>query len=271
MKTQVNLGVVQETLLIPLLARAKELEQAEPIVIDRKSAEIIEAINYNFDKLSNAKNSLVGSCIRGMVIDNWVSNFLKQHPQGTVVEIGVGLNTRFERLDNGKARWFELDLPDVIQLRQEFFSQTSRRNFIAASVLSNDWNEQIKQTSTPPYMFVAEGVLMYFRKQQVRQLFDKLIKNFSDSYFGFDSISPLMVNNQQRHDSIKHMSANFDWSLSDIREIENWNSGYRMMEVVTFANLEAKFLRRFSLINRLLFKYIPLLRNTYRLSLFQLI
>ncbi|MEM9923810.1 MAG: hypothetical protein AAF915_08690 [Cyanobacteria bacterium P01_D01_bin.50] len=73
-----------------------------------------------------------------------------------------------------------------------------------------------------------------------------------------------------RHDSIKHMSANFDWSISDIREIQNWNSGYQMIEMVTFANLEAKFLRRFSLINRLLFKYVPLLRNTYRLALFQL-
>ncbi|MGF1677236.1 MAG: hypothetical protein ACFCUV_26645 [Rivularia sp. (in: cyanobacteria)] len=79
-----------------------------------------------------------------------------------------------------------------------------------------------------------------------------------------------MVKNQQHHDSIKRMSAKFDWSISDIREIQDWNSNYQVMEVVTFGNLEAKFLRRFSLINRLLFKYIPLLKNIYRLALFQL-
>ncbi|MEO1377349.1 MAG: class I SAM-dependent methyltransferase [Cyanobacteria bacterium J06635_10] len=270
MKTQINLGTIQETLLIPLLARARELEQAEPIVTDPKSLEIIQKLDYDFEKFSTSNNSLIGSCLRGMIIDNWVSNFLQQHPQGTVIEIGAGLNTRFERLDNGKLRWFDLDLPDVIHLRQKFFAETSRRQFISASVLDNDWIERVKETSTPPYMLVAEGVLMYLSEQQVKQLFDKLIENFYDSQFAFDSISPLMVKNQQYHDSIKHMSANFDWSISDISEIQNWNSGLMAIEIVTFANLEAKFLRRFSLINRLLFKYIPLLRNTYRLALFQL-
>lgn len=119
-------------------------------------------------------------------------------------------------------------------------------------------------------MFVTEAVVMYLSEQQVKKIFDKLIENFFDSKFAFDSISSLMLKNQQRHDSIKHMSANFDWSVSDIREIQNWNSGYRVMEVVTFANLEAKFLRGFSLLNRLLFKCIPPVRNTYSLSLFQL-
>ncbi len=68
-------------------------------------------------------------------------------------------------------------------------------------------------------MLVAKRVMMYFKEQHVRKLFDKLIKNFYGSCFAFDSISPLMVKNQQHHDSIKYMSANFDWSIPDIREI----------------------------------------------------
>ena len=107
MKNQINQGTIQETLLIPLLARAKELEQAEPIVTDPKSLEIIQKLDYDFEKFSTSNNSLVGSCLRGMIIDNWVSNFLQEHPQGTVIDIGAGLNTRFERLDNGKVRWFD--------------------------------------------------------------------------------------------------------------------------------------------------------------------
>lgn len=134
-KTKVDLGVIQETLLITLWVRAVELQQADPIICDLKSAKILEAINYNFDKFATANNSQIGTCLGGMILDNWVGTYLKQHPQGSVVEIGAGLNTRFERVDNGELRWFDLDLPDSMKLRKQFFKETERRKFITASAL----------------------------------------------------------------------------------------------------------------------------------------
>lgn len=68
--------------------------------MDSKSAEIFEAIDYNFDKFATAKNSQVGACLRGLIFDNWIRTYLQQQPQGVVVEIGAGLNTRFELVDN---------------------------------------------------------------------------------------------------------------------------------------------------------------------------
>jgi hypothetical protein len=70
--------------------------------------------------------------------------------------------------------------------------------------------KQLKEANTPPYKFVIEGLLMYLSEQQVKQLIDKLIEKIYDSRFAFGCPSPLMIKNQQRHDSIKHMSANFD-------------------------------------------------------------
>jgi O-methyltransferase involved in polyketide biosynthesis len=66
------------------------------------------------------------------MFDVLVADFLRDHPEGTVVEIGCGLNTRFERLDNGRVHWFDLDLPDSIELRQRFFSDSDRRTTLAA-------------------------------------------------------------------------------------------------------------------------------------------
>lgn len=63
-----------------------------------------------------------------------MADFLATHHTGTVVEIGTGLNTRHERVDNGQAHWFDLDLHDVIELRRAFFVNTPRRTMIAASV-----------------------------------------------------------------------------------------------------------------------------------------
>jgi O-methyltransferase involved in polyketide biosynthesis len=40
--------------------------------------------------------------LRTAGFDEWVKGFLSRHPEGTVVEIGAGLNTRFEtRGDRG--------------------------------------------------------------------------------------------------------------------------------------------------------------------------
>ena len=55
------------------------------------------------------------------------------------MELGTGLNTRFERVDNGSVHWIDLDLPDTIALRRRFFSDTERRRMIAASLLDEDW------------------------------------------------------------------------------------------------------------------------------------
>jgi O-methyltransferase involved in polyketide biosynthesis len=35
--------------------------------------------------------------LRTAIFDMWVRSFVAAHPNGTVVEIGTGLNTRFER------------------------------------------------------------------------------------------------------------------------------------------------------------------------------
>ena len=49
-KTKVHLGIIQETLLILLWARASELQAADPIIIVApKSSEIIAVNTYQFD------------------------------------------------------------------------------------------------------------------------------------------------------------------------------------------------------------------------------
>ncbi|WP_017651497.1 class I SAM-dependent methyltransferase [Fortiea contorta] len=268
-KTKVNLGIIQETLLITLWARATELQQSDPIIVDPKSAEILESIDYNFDKFANSQISQVGTCLRGMILDNWVRNYLEKYPQGMVIEIGAGLNTRFERVDNGQVRWFDLDLPDSMEMRSLFFQETERRQFITASALDTDWIERVKAAGTEPYMFVAEGVMMYLSEEQAQKLFANLLEHFPGSWFAFDSISPFMVKNQRYHDSIKHMSAKFNWGISDICQIQNWDNRYQVAEVFRFTDLPKKYLHRFSLIHRLL-SLIPVIRDSFRLALVKL-
>ncbi|MFD3335974.1 hypothetical protein ACFWV1_25470 [Streptomyces sp. NPDC058700] len=97
------LGAVQETLLIPLYGRAVEHHKKDAALRDERAAEIVAALSYDFGRF-NGLPSLVGTALRTVLFDRWVRAFLSTHPSGTNVEIGTGLNTRYERVDNGRAR-----------------------------------------------------------------------------------------------------------------------------------------------------------------------
>ncbi|MFD4529465.1 class I SAM-dependent methyltransferase [Streptomyces sp. NPDC058470] len=145
-----HLGTVQETLLIPLYGRAVENRNPDPALRDPRAEDIVASLDYDFARFDNLP-SLIGTVLRTSLFDRWAADLLTAHPTGTVVEIGVGLNTCHERLDNGQARWFDLDLPDVIDLRRTFFTDTPRRTMIAASVTDEAWTGAVK--SPGPYLF----------------------------------------------------------------------------------------------------------------------
>src|SRR5690606_40707144 len=96
------------------------------------------------------------ACLRTVMIDRWVLEFLRLHPGGTVVEIGTGLNTRFERVDNGALRWFDVDLPDSMRLRRRFFTDTRRRTMVEGAFGASDWLERVRSRHGGPYLFRSE-------------------------------------------------------------------------------------------------------------------
>ena len=137
-KVKVQLGTVQQTLFIPLAARARETRKKRPVLRDPKAVEIVESVDFDTAKYGRDWGG-ASTVLRTAIFDWWVGAFLAEHPAGTVVEIGTGLNTRFDRVDNGQVHWIDLDLPDTIELRRKFFADSGRRRMVAASVLDEDW------------------------------------------------------------------------------------------------------------------------------------
>jgi O-methyltransferase involved in polyketide biosynthesis len=248
----VQLGAVQETLLVTLWARAVETEKRRPIISDPKSVEIRDRINYDFSRFNSARASQFGVCVRSLQFDGWVRAFLREHPGGTVVEIGAGLNTRFERVDNGRVRWFDLDLPDSTALRRRFFAESERRTFLSASVFDADWLSTVKATSDGPVLLLAEGVFMYLPEQELRPLFSRLADAFPGASLAFDAMSSWWIENQQRHDAIKHMEARMQWGLDDVRDLLWWDSRFTIADSVVLGDVLHRFKRRIPLPYRVL-------------------
>jgi O-methyltransferase involved in polyketide biosynthesis len=183
------------------------------VLRDAKAVEIVDAIDFDYDKYGQNAGGVV-TVLRTAVFDMWVRHFLADHPNGTVVELGCGLNTRFERVDNGALHWVDVDLPDTIDLRRKFFTDTDRRTMIAASVLDASWQEEVAQRPGP-YFFVAEGVLVYLDEADVMRMLSGLAARFPGSSTAFDTYSRNMMEQQHKMADRKNIPARWAWSCDD--------------------------------------------------------
>ncbi|HEX5117684.1 MAG TPA: class I SAM-dependent methyltransferase [Pseudonocardiaceae bacterium] len=212
-KEQVQLGDVQHTLLITLSARAAETAKRRPVLRDPMAVSIVDSIGFDTDKYGSGWGDSV-AVIRTSIFDHWVRSFLVDHPQGTVVELGCGLNTRFERVDNGSVHWVDVDLPDVIELRRRFFADTDRRTAVAASVLDGSWLDVVVERPGP-YFFAAEGVLVYLPEDEMVAAMGSLARRFPGAFAAFDSYAPTMLRQQHSQADRKQMPAKWAWATND--------------------------------------------------------
>jgi O-methyltransferase involved in polyketide biosynthesis len=227
-ETKVELGLVQQTLFFPLLARAQETESKRPLLRDPKAVEMVRAIDFD-PATFNQSVARFMVVIRTMILDSWIRRFLAEHPNGTVVELGTGLNTRFERTDNGSVHWIDLDLPDTIELRRRFFHDTDRRRMLAASLLDEDWLAEVEGLPGP-YFFVSDGVLVYLREEDVTGALARIAARFPDSMLAFDTY-PLATFKFEHKMAAKRGVALWQWPCDDPRSLERL--GLRLLETAT--------------------------------------
>ncbi|MEU6483601.1 class I SAM-dependent methyltransferase [Streptomyces sp. NPDC046887] len=266
-----RLGDVQETLLIPLYGRAVETRKRRGMIDDPRAVEMVEAIDYDFAKWDGAR-SLPGSTLRTLLFDAWVAAFLRRHPGGTVVEVGTGLNTRFDRLDNGTVHWFDLDLPDVIALRREFFQDTDRRRMIAASVTDPSWLEDVRASAPGPYFIASEAVLLYLPQEEVRGVFEAVAERLPGAWLAAETASAHMIDTQDGHDVLAAMAARMRWRCDDPAEVTSW-APVELRESRTFASLPPAVRARLPLHYRLMVRAMAVLQRkdaeSYRFNLFR--
>ncbi len=210
----VELGTVQETALIPLWARAAESRRRRPIARDPAAVQAVERLDYGFDRFRHAHVTRIACVVRNVVIDDWVRAFLARHPDGAVIEVGVGLDTRSERLDNGQARWVEVDLPDVISLRGELFGQHERRIPVPVSVLEAGWATRARDAAGErPTLVLTEGMLIYLDEAEAFAVLRDVRDAFGGAELIFDTAGDFLVRHQRWNDSMRHVEAMYRWAV----------------------------------------------------------
>ncbi len=234
-KDEIALGSVQKTLLLPLWGRAAETRKNRPLLMDNTAVRIIDAINYDFTTIKNTVNPLIRTAwiARSIYFDDRIRAFLEKHPSGTIVNIGCGLDTTYDRIDNGTARWYELDFPDVIELRKQYIRPGDRRIFLAGSVLDDAWYDMISEKSNVLLLFA--GVIYYFAEDTVKSLFNTFGEKFGkcDILFDYASVKGMNMSNKRLLEkSGMDSEARLRWGIDDIFEIEKWDKAIKVLESI---------------------------------------
>jgi O-methyltransferase involved in polyketide biosynthesis len=231
-QVNINLGNVQKTLFLPLWGRAVETKKAKPWLVDETAVQIIDQMGYDFSQITQNLDALtkIGWIKRSLICDQVSREFLTSHPEGTIVNIGCGLDTSFERIDNGKLTWYDLDLADVIELRRKFIRENERRRFIAASFLEKEWlaNIQVKGN----VLFIAAGVFYYFQEHEIREFIIRLINAYPGSEMLFDVSSPIGIKiaNKKVIESFGLDERSYlTWGLASKRDLLAWDSRIRIV------------------------------------------
>ena len=281
----ISLGDVAATSLITLYCRALESQSKHPILNDPKAVELMQHFNPELITSENKlhrkmaqgkldRRLVVHIALRARRYDQYAKDFLEQSPNGVIVNIGCGFDTRFHRIDNGQADFYDLDFPDVIDVKRKFLTGSSRYHFIPSSVLNYDWMEPFFQQKARPMLFLAEGVFMYLHPAEVRALVLKLQSEFPGCELVAEVVNALwlakpfkrMVNLKLQREMHLGKDATFHFGIRDSQEMEAWNPGIKFLDDWSyFDEPEPKigWLR--------LFRYLECLRKTqwtvhYRLN-----
>ncbi|MHA6757835.1 class I SAM-dependent methyltransferase [Streptacidiphilus sp. PAMC 29251] len=189
---------VPETMLWTLHHRAAEARRPDTVLADPLAVELVEAVDFPFVERFGHPRAVLAQAIalRAACFDAVVREFLAVHPAGTVVSLGEGLETAFWRVDNGSVRWLTVDLPEPLALRRALLPQGPRQRTLAADARDPAWTAEVDRRHG--VLVLAQGLLMYLRPPEVRDLIAGCAEAFPGGALVFDAMPRLRTGPPRR-------------------------------------------------------------------------
>jgi O-methyltransferase involved in polyketide biosynthesis len=261
-----NLPGVAETLLLPLYIRARESQRPDAILKDQAVEDLIKGLDYDFSGFKFDKEDEVAIVLRVRQFDRYTRDFLIRNPNALVVHLGCGLDSRFERVDNGLVEWYDLDLPEVIELRRQLLGgERPRYHLLGCSMFDQPWLDELSALQPRPTLFLAEGVFMYLEEIQIKLFVLSLCKRFPGAELVFDGFSQLIVWANNRMLKRKKIAAHYSFALTNGKDLEGWGGDIHLLDEWRYFDCDEPRLR-----NVRWASHIPLLRKSSGIFRFRL-
>jgi len=255
-KEKIDISKISKTLLITIYARAIESQSENSTFKDPKSVEIVNKLDSYISKYNDPfyqrliKRNLPKSLsqlvvLRNKLFDKYVMDFTKNNPDGVIINIGCGLATRFFRVENGQISWYDLDFPEVIDIKKQFVQETDRYHFLATSVFNYEWIKRIDKNKK--ILLIGEGVFIFLNGKDVKDLLLKLQSEFPGCEIVFDVNNIHLVTWQKLLYKVffRHLNKNdltysdildYIWGIRNEYELEKINPGITFIDKRVYAD-----------------------------------
>ena len=190
-----------ETMLQSFYARAKYSRKKNAKFYDAKAIELVEKIDYDFSKAEKDSTMSDGVIARTIVFDELVKDFIDKNPDCTVVNIACGLDTRFYRMDNGRITWYNVDLPETIEVRDAIYNESGRVSTIGISATDPAWADKV--TKRGKMLFIIEGLSMYLTAEENAQMLSIIRDKFDNATVFMECLAKRWVNKEHTEKSIQ--------------------------------------------------------------------
>lgn len=263
-RLQPRLGLIQETLLLTLHAKALDAGRPSPILGDTLAAGLAGTIDYDFGKLKVKPSLVVSTALRTKKLDDVVRAYMAAHPGCVVLDLGCGLDTRVFRCDPPPGvDWYDIDFPEVVELRADCLP--TRSHLIGADLTDTDWITAIP--GDRPAVIVAEGLFPFMTGDSFQALTRALTGHFPSGELALNGYTRFAAWTMKYHPTIKALGVKAAQGFDDPHEPESWHAGLELVEeqFVTRAPETALFPQPLRALTRLMARSTALSRQGARI------
>lgn len=254
MKEKVNVTGVPETMIQTLYARAKESMKPNAKIKDDMAAEIVSQLDYDFSNADKDGAMSSGVIARTIVLDEMVGQYLTKHPKTVVVNIACGMDTRCYRMKGKYLRWYNVDLPETMEVRERFLTEDGPIYQIAKSAMDASYIDDITYEGKD-VLVVIEGLSMYLKEADIRQIFAIIDQTFPKAMVLIEVMSPFVVKHVKEK-SIEGSNAIFTWGIKNGKLLEQMVPSFTYKKEVSLVEGMKKLMPIYHVIGK-----IPAVRN----------
>lgn len=227
----------QATMLATLYGRALHSRTDNPVLHDPYAEEAVERIDHDFSTTGLRGEDALSIALRGRKFDDLTADRLTADPEVTVLHLGCGLDSRGQRLaPPPSVEWYDVDFPDVIDLRRRIYPEREHHHTIGSSVTAPDLLHGIPNDK--PVLVVAEGLTMYLEEADGIALLRRITEHFPSGHLICDVQSPLAVRwAHLLNGAVRAANARLKWGVRSGAELERAVPGLVLDEEMTFFDI----------------------------------
>ncbi|MFT4452539.1 class I SAM-dependent methyltransferase [Parvimonas sp. G1425] len=243
------LSGVEDTLYIPLVARIYVSENFPEFFYDKKALSLKQYIPTNLIEKNASEYFHMASVCRQDVIDKKIIKFLEENKNCNIVFLGAGLETAYNRINNKEANFYQVDLPDVIDIRKRVLGNSENEKLISGDMFTLEWIKEID--TNLPTMIAVSGVYQYFYKDKIVDMIKKMKYIFPKGELVFDATNSKGLEVANKYvKKTGNVNAQMYFSIDNVNEFADI-TGTKLIEVQGFYEKALKICSNAKLITKI--------------------